>query len=873
MSEVKVQTPEEVEKVTKTVETNIENEEPTATSQKKEEEQGEQKEKVGNEEGQKQKKLRTSLLLEEFQKVPKEDKKEKQKRRTKSLKHSPKNATKTKMRMKKVNNVGKEEKKERSKKKKKLKTGPMLQRFMKPAPKIYKKKKIGQKKYVIKAEPKANIESESFYAKKKKSKKRNFNTYEMVDFEDDETDEEEQSVKFWSKKNMIRSMSNPRGFARLLGSKMNMIDEIQRLVRMDNMHKKGKKENLFRSVDISLKNRNQLSSVESRKRETSRESEWDPNRKKIIKVGTSSSIWEQTTLKKQIHKEKQKKKKRFKHLIYSSVQVEKSEQKNPIKESKEKDLKVSYYRPSKEQQEELRGSLPSKTSTNLKMFSRTLPVGGLAATREEEQLKLGAFASNMEVPQSPKFSATMQFATEEPEKGTSNFVLHKVHSRMTDNADGITVELEEDKSVCLEDMETKLCFFFKKTLVYASKIELLKLKAQKENGEHNIYSLFRQFCNPDNGKLTITSMQMLVEVLQFPMEEYDISSVMLFLEKFKEVEPDSILELEYGEFRELFVSHKVNTPEIYLFSNWTPEISKQFNLPDSEFYLLRQILMLTSRQIQDVSRIVGALRAYTADSLFNYISLFNEENDKIEGHLNNFFHNGNDFEEMKESFQVQIDFNSQRVQNQVKNKRPKSANAENLGPSFSNNIATKSFRNPSFSGTPKNEIKIEEKEEEANQSEAKEEELEKEEEDLGKEEEELETRSNYSSLVKPESILNRHTRYKKVRKIKPNFKFASRRVNNRNKQNPEDNHQEEVEKMNAMIRNAEKNVQVHESVQRSLETQANMIDVSTIRNFLNFHGVMFLEEDLELVMYCMGSAHGIIDREAFKRFFYSPLWD
>jgi len=480
--------------------------------------------------------------------------------------------------------------------------------------------------------------------------------------------------------------------------------------------------------------------------------------------------------------------------------------------------------------------------------------------------------------------------------------LYKSNSRL-DNADGITVELEEDRTVCLDDMETKLCLFFKKTLVYASKIELLKLKAQRENGEHNIYSLFRQFCDPDTGKLTITSMEFLVEVLQYPMEEYDISGILLFLEKFKEVESDAVLELEYGEFRELFISHKVSTPEIYLFSNWTPDVNKEFVLPDSEFYLLRQILMLTTRQIQDITRIINALRAYTSDSLFNYISLFNEENDKIEGNLNNFFYNDGEVEEMKESFQVQIDFTSKRVQNQGL-ERPKSAYIEGEVPSFSNNITTRSFRNPSFAGSPQveeNKVELKMQIEEKKESKGNDEEINEQE----VSEREIETRSNYSSLLKPQSILNQHIRYKKVKRIKHMSEFGKRKKKSKKtvKQTPNQNgvlqdpiihkkvktetndeqeemvkgnlnNAEEVEIMNELIKNEEnKAMQVNASYQKSLESQANYIDVSTIRNFLNFHGVMFLEEDLELVMHCLGSAHGIVDREAFKRFFYSPLWD
>lgn len=757
----------------------------------------------------------------------------------------------------------------------------MLQKYLKPAPKIYKKKQIGKKKFVIHAQTTGGIDSESFHAKNKKGKrKKHFNTYQMVEFAD-ESEEESASLKFWSKKNMIRSLSsNPRGFAQLMSKKINLIDQIEELVRMENQQKTHQKQNMFRSVDISLKERKKQGSVDSRQPRK------DPSRDKILQIGTSSSLWEKTTRKKQDFKEKQQKKKRFKHLIYSSVQVERSgnhkqDFRNQARlEEPETELKTSLY-------------LPKKSPPGLKFYSKVKRV----ESRPENHL-------SEELPPLNNINKMSHPAQETKER--KKMALYKSNSRM-DDADGITVELDENRTVCLDDMETKLCLFFKKTLVYASKIELLKLKAQKENGEYNIYSLFRQFCDPDNGKLTITSMQLLVEVLQFPLEEYDISSVMLFLEKFKAVDPNALLELEYGEFRELFISHKVSTPEIYLFSNWTPDVNRHFDLPDSEFYLLRQILMLTSRQIQDLSRIVNALHAYTADSIFDYIALFNEENDKIDGHLNNFFYNEPEFQENKQAFQVQIDFKSSRVQNQIE-RRPKSANVQEL-PSFSNNYASKSFRNPSFAGNAETKIILENEEEKEQPKRAAPVKIAEPVEPVQEAPlaEETESQKNYSSLLKPQSILNQHMRYKKVKRIRQTSEFPEPQKQNwtslnKKKQTPEkkeenleeanpqehlelvepdeqqetlimaQNQQEEVEMMNEMIVTA-KNKQENERVYNSVESQTNMIDVSTVRNFLNFHGVMFLEEDLELVMHCMGSAHGIVDREAFKRFFYSPLWD
>lgn len=768
----------------------------------------------------------------------------------------------------------------------------LLQKYLKPAPKIYKKKQIGNKKYVIHAQATRGIDSESFNAKnKKRDHKKHFNTYQMVECADD-SEEENASLKFWSKKNMIRSMSsNPRGFAKLMSKKINLIDQIEELVRMENKQKKKPKANMFRSVDISLKERRNLSSVDSRHPRK------DPSRDKILQIGTSSSIWEKTTHKKKVFKDKQKKKKRFKHLIYSSVQVERSGKHDfrnrPGRDEPEEGLKTSIY-------------LANQSPSGLDFYSKVKRVESRPENHVTEDL-------------SPlNNTLKMSVAAQDRKK----FMLYRSNSRL-DEADGITVELDEDRTVCLDDMETKLCLFFKKTLVYASKIELLKLKAQKENGEYNIYSLFRQFCDPDNGKLTITSMQLLVEVLQFPLEEYDISSIMLFLEKFKEVDPNALLELEYGEFRELFISHKVSTPEIYLFSNWTPDVNRHFDLPDSEFYLLRQILMLTSRQIQDLSRIVNALHAYTADSVFDYIALFNEENDKIDGHLNNFFYNEPEFQENKQSFQVKIDLKSARVQSQIE-RRPKSAKAQQL-PSFSNNYTSKAFRNPSFAGNAETKVILENEEQFEQTNVTAEDKQRKEEaqvqgaapvepvkavepiEEVPMVEDTAGEEENYSSLVQPKSILNQYMRYQKIQRRKQLSGLSKGRKQNTEAVEPvkeirakkaedtkevklekefqaedqeeqqetlimQQDEQGEVDMMNEMIVRAE-NRQVDAPRSKSVDSLVNMIDVSTIRNFLNFHGVMFLEEDLELVMHCMGSAHGIVDREGFKRFFYSPLWD
>ena len=184
MSEIKPQIAEENNKISKTVETQIENEDSNEISEEKEI----INENIINKEqnGQKNANIKKSLLIEEFQRK-KGQSSSKNKFKTRSLKSSPlaKKLVKKNKKIKIEENTsfdnGKEEMILRP-------SSPMLSRFMKPAPKIYKKKQIGKKKYLIHAQPKPGIEGESYHAKNKKSKnKRNFNTYQTIEFDDDES--------------------------------------------------------------------------------------------------------------------------------------------------------------------------------------------------------------------------------------------------------------------------------------------------------------------------------------------------------------------------------------------------------------------------------------------------------------------------------------------------------------------------------------------------------------------------------------------------------------------------------------------------------------------------------------------------------------
>lgn len=389
-----------------------------------------------------------------------------------------------------------------------------------------------------------------------------------------------------------------------------------------------------------------------------------------------------------------------------------------------------------------------------------------------------------------------------------------------DQQETITVELNEDKSVCLDDMETKLCLLFKKILVYSSKLELLKLKAYKKSGEQKVYSMFRKYCDPSHGTLSAEKLDEMLSLLELPLSEQTITNFILFLEKYTEKDEDSPLELIYPDFRQLFISHKVMTNETFLFSDWTEnQMHKEnINLENEEFYLFRQIILLTDKQILDIKRIIYTLKAYKAESLFDYILLFSPDQKA----------------EQKKNFKPKINFESERVKFQQHKRQ---------------NVSTQDIKHHSFSNNQ--QVLTQSVDQGFDHFEQE-------------DESPYQTQTMKSSLIPNRSLLQNHMRASTPRR---NRKFAD--------DNAFENH---FELQNDAYDEYEDNIEIKQNLNYSKVEEENdlhdkSINVDTLRNFLNFHGVMFLEEDIELVMNYFGNTDGNLIFQEFSNFFYSSLWE
>ena len=179
-----------------------------------------------------------------------------------------------------------------------------------------------------------------------------------------------------------------------------------------------------------------------------------------------------------------------------------------------------------------------------------------------------------------------------------------------------------------EDLRVKLCVLFEKFIVYSSKIERLKLKITKNAGEGICYALFRRYCDPDSGELGLSDLREMLRSLDFPVDARLLLRIILFLNKFGQPDPDisDPPPLRYEHFRELFTSHRMVVPEVFLFCNWDQDAPLgQSLVPQTEYYLMRQILILTGRQLADVSRILQSLQLYEAHEVFGFLMRFENE--------------------------------------------------------------------------------------------------------------------------------------------------------------------------------------------------------------------------------------------------------
>lgn len=379
------------------------------------------------------------------------------------------------------------------------------------------------------------------------------------------------------------------------------------------------------------------------------------------------------------------------------------------------------------------------------------------------------------------------------------------------------------------DLESKLKILFKKLFVYQSKIEGLKMKLYKSNGENLTYTLHRDFVDPDSGHFNLASLENLFAHLNLRMEQTTTRKLILFLAKFADSAHQNQLllsdpssnekdapvsefpsDLSYSHFRELFISHKIQLSELYLHSEWESLADNPSPvLEKAEYFLLRQIVLLQTKQLKDVGRVVQSLRASPGSKVFEFLMSFGaRESHRYRSHSpspgmsfsNNQYNTWNNLAETKDrslQFIPETDSKMTGASSQTQTKKTKNVSNKQLLGNFGSRLLNRFIK----------------KSEKWN--------------------------SNFST-IKLQS-----PSYKNINSTVRKWKNKTEEVIGRRQKVP------------SFMGNAEE----------------KMLNIRTMKALLAHLDIEYLAEDLSLLMNVFGSTSGYLTQNQFLQFFYSRVWE
>lgn len=232
-----------------------------------------------------------------------------------------------------------------------------------------------------------------------------------------------------------------------------------------------------------------------------------------------------------------------------------------------------------------------------------------------------------------------------------------------------------------EDMENRLVNLIKKILVFTSKIESLKKKIYKQDQNFSSSALFREFSSM-NDRISLEEFFLLFQAFGFTSSSIVIYRIMIFLSGYRlewiernenDLIRESIARKNNGGYLETefmitndgrlesirnmahiegerakniqkqapIIQNSNTIPSKYIsFNDFRHlfEIANDFQsrpqllshsqndliLKDMDFHIIRQIVMLVNRMLDDISIIVNSLQPYGSLEIFSYLLEFNE---------------------------------------------------------------------------------------------------------------------------------------------------------------------------------------------------------------------------------------------------------
>jgi hypothetical protein len=178
----------------------------------------------------------------------------------------------------------------------------------------------------------------------------------------------------------------------------------------------------------------------------------------------------------------------------------------------------------------------------------------------------------------------------------------------------------------LGELRETVINLFKKILIYSTKLEELKNELFTNNPDFNLFGIFKIYDEDDDGFLLNQQFEKLIIDIGFQLSGLQLDRLMCYLNNFltKSKEKINIDNINFTNFTKLFFPSNKDSSQIFhnLYKGST-KARKHDDLviKESEFHLMRQIVIIMLRKLDDISSLVQSLKSSDIDEAFKIVSM------------------------------------------------------------------------------------------------------------------------------------------------------------------------------------------------------------------------------------------------------------
>lgn len=174
------------------------------------------------------------------------------------------------------------------------------------------------------------------------------------------------------------------------------------------------------------------------------------------------------------------------------------------------------------------------------------------------------------------------------------------------------------------DLIYKLTLLFKKMLVYSSKLEAIKSELFSNNANFNILEIFQLYDENKAGIINVEEFEVFIADVGIQVSSQQTLKIIEYVNNIVWPEGQDTNKLGSFQFANVFIPY--NTDNRFILKQMLemkqkkPEASdgsqEQPIIQESDFLLIRQILIFIMRKIEDLSAIVQSLKEYKIEEAF-----------------------------------------------------------------------------------------------------------------------------------------------------------------------------------------------------------------------------------------------------------------